>query len=36
MLNREIFYFSKENFQIWWQISGMEIMTKYKISVQYP
>ena len=35
-VNRERFYFSNENFQVWWLNSGMEVMKKYKISVQYP
>ena len=35
-LIRENFYLSNKRFQIWWLISGMEVMTKYKTLIQYP
>ena len=28
-------YFSNQSFQIWWLISSIEVMKKYKISAQY-
>ena len=34
-LNRENFYFSNQSFQIWWQISGIEVRKTHKISAQY-
>ena len=34
-LNRGNFYFSKQSFQIWWLISGIEVRKTYKISAQY-
>ena len=34
-LNRENFYFSSQSFQIWWQISGIEVWKTHKISAQY-
>ena len=34
-LNRENFYFSKQSFQIWWLISGIEVRKTHKISAQY-
>ena len=32
-LNREFFYFFKPKFQIWWLISGMEVMKKPKFQL---
>ena len=34
-LNRENFYFSSQSFQIWWQISDIEVRKTHKISAQY-
>ena len=34
-LNRGDFYFSSQSFQIWWQISGIEVREIHKISAQY-
>ena len=34
-LNRGNFYFSNHTFQIWWLISSIKVMKKYKNSVLY-
>ena len=34
-LKRENFYFSNQSLQIWWLISCIKVMKKYKISAQY-
>ena len=34
-LTSENFYFSSQGFQIWWQISGIEVRATPQISAQY-